>query len=204
MQIILNSASSIVNLRAVTGIATGILYVRRDFTVNDLTLSVNSDMSAEYKIYSGSEMNFASVNAAYARGFGTLTVGTQPYALTSVGYAPVKVNTSATILSGTSVSETIECSDRTLLGFVAPAGWTAAALNLEASLDGLTWVTSGLFDAYGSAVNTWGSITPSAGYCTDINSTVMWKFLRLRSGTAAAPVVQGADRVFSVITRGVV
>lgn len=117
-------------------------------------------------------------------------------------YGPRSITT-ATIENGTSISSPIECSNSTMFGFIMPAAWTTAALNLEASTDGTTWVTAGLFDSAGGAVSSWAAPTAAAGYTVDIVNMLPWKFVRFRSGTAASAVNQGAARVFTVITRPV-
>jgi len=108
---------------------------------------------------------------------------------------------SATIANGASVSETIDCNARAFLGFVAPAAWTAAALNIEASVDGVTWITAGLFGSDSAAVGSWVALTAGAGYTADLNAMIPYQYIRLRSGTSGVPVAQGAARVFQVIQR---
>jgi len=106
----------------------------------------------------------------------------------------------ATIPSGASVSNTIDCNSRSVLGFVAPAAWTSAALNIEASVDGTSWVTV-IYDSVGAAIGSWSSLTAGAGYSVDLNGLLPWQFIRLRSGTSTVPVNQGAARAFTIIQR---
>ena len=115
--------------------------------------------------------------------------------------APPRTVATATIANGASVSGTIDLSMTVLLAFIAPAAWTTAALNFEVSADGVTWVTAGMYDSTGSAVGSWASLTASASYNTDPAIMLPWKYLRLRSGTAGTPVVQGADRVITLVSR---
>lgn len=122
----------------------------------------------------------------------------------------------AVILSGASQSSIVDCgSEYTLVGIEVPAAWTAADITLlgathtgkttptawgvnpqdalEAQLtfkpvylaDGLTGVEYKV-----TAVPTTGGalITIPDGVLEGV------QFLKVRSGTAAAPVVQGADR----------
>ena len=105
-----------------------------------------------------------------------------------------------TIPSGSSVSNTIDCNDRTITGFISPDAWTTAALTLEASADGQTWIAS-LFDSTSTAVGSYPSIAVSSGYAIDINAMLPWRFVRFRSGTSASPVAQAAARVFTIIAR---
>lgn len=110
------------------------------------------------------------------------------------------INSTVTIASGASTSGTIDCNDRTLTGFVTPAAWTTAALTIEASMDGTTWIGK-LFDSTSTATGSYPTVTASSGYAVDINALLPWRYLRLRSGTSDTPVVQAAARSFTVIAR---
>ena len=111
-----------------------------------------------------------------------------------------RIIVSATIPNGASVSGAVDCNKRAIVGFVAPAAWTTAALTIEASVDGTNWITS-IFDSTGTAAGSFSAITASAGYAVDLVSLVPWQSIRIRSGTSASPVNQGADRVFKVVQR---
>lgn len=113
----------------------------------------------------------------------------------------VRSTTTATITSGTSVSGTVDLTSTSLLGFIAPAAWTTAALNIEVSTDNSTWVTAGILDGFGSNVSRWSAVTAGAAYSIDVVNMLPYRYIRFRSGTSASPVNQGADRVFTVITR---
>lgn len=115
--------------------------------------------------------------------------------------SPTRSAVTASIANGASVSGTVDLTNTAILGFVAPAAWTAAALNIEVSTNGSTWVTAGLIDSYGSSVSSWSSVTAGAGYSVDAAAMLPWQYVRFRSGTAASPVNQGAQRDFTVITR---
>jgi hypothetical protein len=106
-----------------------------------------------------------------------------------------------TITNGTSVSQSIDLDVRGLVGFIAPAAWTAAALNIEVSADRSTWATGGLLDGSGAPVSSWSAVTPLAAYAVDPVSMLPWRYVRFRSGTSASPVNQAADRVFTLVLR---
>ena len=110
-----------------------------------------------------------------------------------------RVAQTVTILSAASVSDAIDLADASLLGFIMPAEWTTAALNLEVSTDGTAWGSA--YDAYGSLVGSVATPVVSGNYAVDMSALLPWRFVRFRSGTAASPVVQGADRSFKVIKR---
>jgi len=101
----------------------------------------------------------------------------------------------ATIPSGSNVSNAIDCNDRSVLGFVAPAAWTAATLQIEVSVDGTNWITS-IFDSTATAAGLLASLTAGAGYSVDLIALTPWQYIRFKSGAN-----QGAARTFSVVTR---
>ena len=104
-----------------------------------------------------------------------------------------------TIANGASLSGAICLGDGVLCAIGMPAAWTAAALTFQVSDDGgVTW--SELLDNNQAAVTV---AAPTAGnrinmFSTDFQSSV---FLKVRSGTSASPVNQGAARVFTLVAR---
>lgn len=44
-----------------------------------------------------------------------------------------------TIANGTSVSGVLDLDKTSIVGFIAPAAWTTAALNIEVSVDNSAW-----------------------------------------------------------------
>ena len=112
-----------------------------------------------------------------------------------------RATTTLTIPASASVSEAFPLATRSLLGFITPAAWSAATLTIEVSLNGTNWFTA--YDSYGSAVGSYTNIptTTATAYAVDFTSLLPWLFVRLRSGTSAAPVTQPANRVFQVVTR---
>lgn len=99
-----------------------------------------------------------------------------------------------TILNGGTVSEALAMTGSSLVGFVTPAAWTAGALSIEVSLDGVTWLTP--YDAAAAQVGVVSSPVVSAAYAVDVVAMLPWAFVRVKSAVA-----QGADRVFSLIVR---
>lgn len=104
----------------------------------------------------------------------------------------------ATIASGASVSGTVNIGQRMLIGLVMPAAWTTANLTFQHALS-----SSGTFlDAY----NQFGAevlIPASASRYITLRPQDFagWQSLRIRSGTSATPVNQGAARVIGLIFR---
>jgi hypothetical protein len=111
-----------------------------------------------------------------------------------------RATASATIANGASVSGAIDLLNTALVGFIAPAAWTAAAMQIEVSPDNSAWATV-VNDQYGSATGTYSAITAGAAYAVDAVGLLPYRYVRLRSGSAASPVNQGADRAFTLITR---
>lgn len=103
----------------------------------------------------------------------------------------------ATIGVGASLSAEVALGEKTLVGIVMPAGWDAAALTFQASPDDVNF--SELYSSAGSAV----SFTVAAGQFIAVDPTT-WRGvtgIKVRSGTAAAPVNQTANRSLTLITR---
>ena len=119
--------------------------------------------------------------------------------LTVIGMA--RAATTLTIPAAASVSEALPLDTRSLLGFITPAAWTSAALSIEVSPDGVTWLPA--YDSYSAQVGVYSSIptAASAAYAVDVSALLPWEWVRFRSGTSAAPINQAANRVFQVVTR---
>jgi hypothetical protein len=98
------------------------------------------------------------------------------------------------ILSGASQSNAIQLDFETPLTVVMPAAWTAAKLSFLASFDGVTY---GMLSYEGTEV----SYTVAAGDFVTLDPFKFSRvpFLKLRSGVAATPVNQAADRTFTVL-----
>ena len=112
----------------------------------------------------------------------------------------VRAVTALTIANAASVSDVLDLDRTALLGFIAPAAWTAAALNIEVSTDNSTWA-SAVLGSSNAAVGSWSAVVASNAYSVDMVALLPFRYVRLRSGTFAVPVAQGAARVFNVVTR---
>ncbi|WP_257164680.1 hypothetical protein [Bradyrhizobium sp. SRS-191] len=102
-----------------------------------------------------------------------------------------------TILNGVALSADIGLGDGTLCGIAMPAAWTPAGLSFQASVDnGATWLE---LQTSSAAV----AVTAAQGQFIALDPAI-WRgvnYIRVRSGTSASPVNQGADRVLTLITR---
>lgn len=106
-----------------------------------------------------------------------------------------QVQTAVTISNGTSLSPAVALGNKLLVGIAMPAGWDAADLTFQVSIDGSTWLelqtTSAAVD-YKAAASQFISIDPN-----------LWRGvnqIKVRSGTSGVPVNQTADRQLTLIT----
>lgn len=103
-----------------------------------------------------------------------------------------------TIASGTSLSPAVALGAQSILAIVIPAGWDAADLTFQASVDGVTY-----FNLHEAANDT--EVTVQAGASRfirlDPNLFGGLPFVKLRSGTAGVPVNQTAARTLTLLTR---
>lgn len=104
-----------------------------------------------------------------------------------------------TILSGASLSDAIYLGNRHLSGIIMPAAWTSAALTFQFSLDGTNYYNAFSLTAELTANTTAAAANQSINIATSATFHGA-RYLKIRSGTAATPVVQGADRVLTVIS----
>lgn len=93
-------------------------------------------------------------------------------------------------VGGTVAVGAASSASATLLAVQMPAAWTAAVLTLQASRDGATWVD--VYDRFGAEVTL--QAASSRRIVVEPSLIAGVEYLRLRSGTAASPVNQGADR----------
>ena len=105
-----------------------------------------------------------------------------------------------TILNGTALSAAISLGADVLHGIQMPAGWDAASMSFQASIDGgLTFAE--MIAAAGTAV----SCTVAGGQYIALDPT-LWRAvncLKIRSGTSASPVNQTADRLLTLVVKPV-
>lgn len=101
----------------------------------------------------------------------------------------------AVIANGASLSGAVEL-DGLLVGIQMPTAWTAAGITFQASADGTNF-----FDVKDSA-GTEVSLTAAAStYITLDPAARNFKAIKVRSGTSAAAVNQGAERVLVLMRR---
>ena len=89
-----------------------------------------------------------------------------------------------------------------LVGVILPAGWDAAALTFQASINGATW--GNVFTASGELSFPTADVAAGNVLAFDTHVTPAIRFVQVRSGVTATPVNQTADRVITLLTRDLV
>lgn len=104
----------------------------------------------------------------------------------------------ATIANGASLSGVVDLGADRAHRLLIPAGWTAAAITFQASADGATF--GDLYDAVGEITLSSTVVAASRSIVLDQAAFYGIRYLKIRSGTAAAVVAQGAQRDITVVT----
>lgn len=105
--------------------------------------------------------------------------------------APEAENKTATIANGASLSGAVDLGAGAVLAAIyMPAAWTAASLTFQASADGVTYV-----DVYDDGdVEYEIAAAASRSIKVSLEDFIGVRYLKVRSGTTATPVAQGASR----------
>lgn len=108
-------------------------------------------------------------------------------------------NQVAEIAAGQALSSAVPLGEKTLVGILVPANWTAASLTFQASTDDVNFFE--LVDGAGNPM----SFTVAAGQIIAVDPT-KWRGItnvKIRSGTSGAPVNQNNAVVLTFLTRTV-
>lgn len=102
----------------------------------------------------------------------------------------------AVIGAGGSLSEAVDLGGLRLAGIEMPAGWTSAGLSFQAAASG----SAALADLYSEA-GAEVTVAAAAGRFIRLEGVVFagLRWLKLRSGTAATPVNQAAERTLKLV-----
>ena len=123
-------------------------------------------------------------------------------AVSALASANVLESVHAEISLGTSLAACVDLgAGRVLCAIDMPAGWDKASLTFQASPD-LDGAYDNLYDQYGMEK----TVVAAAGRYISLDDPAFWlgvRYLKVRSGTAAAPVNQSATRVINLITKPV-
>ena len=105
-----------------------------------------------------------------------------------------------TIANGASLSDAKKIKGNTPVGLLIPTAWTAAVITFEASFDNSTFAP---VYHLGVEYQLTGIPTADGAYVSiDPKAILGATSLKVRSGTKAAAVNQGAERVIQVVSRG--
>lgn len=114
------------------------------------------------------------------------------------GSNPTQVT--ATIANGGSLSSAVDLAGKILVGYIIPAGWTAAGLTFQTSPDGVA-AYNDVYDFTGTEIA--HVVAASRFVRVNPGDWVGVRFIKVRSGTAAVPVNQGAVRDIILVTKAV-
>ena len=112
----------------------------------------------------------------------------------------------ATISAGQSVSNAVNTAGNYVVGLIMPPAWTNAHVSILVSTDNITFNDLFRFDigAGTSPAEFKFNVRPGAIVSIDSESTLMARYIKLRSGTHDEPVPQEAARVFTLVTTNAV
>lgn len=103
----------------------------------------------------------------------------------------------ATFAAGASVSDIVDLGlDGNLSGLITDGAFDGADIRIEGSMDGINFFP--LLD--GSTSVGVASAVASTFYVFDIHKTISARYIKLRSGTSAVPVVQADETLVTVIS----
>lgn len=107
----------------------------------------------------------------------------------------------ATIANGASLSGEVDLEGQAIQAIQMPAAWTAASLTFTASS-----ASGGTFDPVHDDGGTEVTITAAAARMIGLDAIAReldgLRFIKVRSGTTATPVNQGAERILTLILKG--
>lgn len=102
------------------------------------------------------------------------------------------------IASGDSTTDAIDLGVQRLYCIFVPSTWVDASISFSVSPEGTTWYD--LYDTDGEVVVADGLLATGRAVVIDMAAFFGVRFIKLRSGTASAPVVQTNDCVLTLLT----
>jgi hypothetical protein len=109
-----------------------------------------------------------------------------------------------TIASGESLSEAVDLGQgESLVGIQMPGTWTTADLTFAGSIDGGR-TFGNIYDGNGTS-ETEVTVPADAGQVIRLDPAdwVLFRHLKVRSGTSGTPVAQGGDRTIRLAKRAI-
>lgn len=120
-----------------------------------------------------------------------------------MSYGKDRTIVAVTILNGTSLSAEVNLNGKRIVGIVMPAAWTAAGIAFQALLDEPSALPK--VPVFGNVVDVAGAevvVTAAAStYIAAAATAALYALgrIKVRSGTNAVPVNQGADRTIKLV-----
>lgn len=119
--------------------------------------------------------------------------------------AAPSASATATISSGGSLSGEVDLVADRLHRIITPTAWTAAAITFQSSDDGVNYrdLYTVATDGTATEVSIASAGIPTAAARSFVLDPVVFlgvRYLKVRSGTSAAAVNQGADRTLTLVT----
>ena len=108
---------------------------------------------------------------------------------------PLQVLNGPTIASRQALSNGLNCSAGRVVRITMPAAWTPAPLTCQISSDNVFYNDLVGLDGYEVQFT---NVVPGSAVVVPEKTGRAIAWLKLRSGTRAAPVAQSADRVFAI------
>jgi hypothetical protein len=105
---------------------------------------------------------------------------------------------SALIANAASLSGVIDLGDQRLHRIHLPSAWTAAAITFQTSSDGVAFAD--LYDKDGEITLPSSVVAASRSVVVPQEAFYGIRYLKIRSGTGASAVTQGADRSLALVT----
>lgn len=105
-----------------------------------------------------------------------------------------------TIATGASLSDAVNIENATMIGIIMPAAWTAANLTFQAAARE-TDTFANVYDDAGTEVSVTADASRAIPIGTDLKALGSFRYLKIRSGTAAVPVNQAAARVITLFLK---
>lgn len=107
------------------------------------------------------------------------------------------ISLTAIIPINQALSSPVKLGERKHVGLIMPAAWDAADITFQVSIDGTNY--GNLYDKAGAEA----VYKADADACIQIGDFDLapWMYIKVRSGTAAVPVNQTAERAIQVVMK---
>ena len=104
-----------------------------------------------------------------------------------------------TIATGASLSDALDLSGTSLVGYIMPSSWTTANITFQGSVDGTNFFN--LYDQFGNEIK--HIVSASQFMALNPADLTCIRYLKIRSGTSGSAVNQGGQRQITLVTRAI-